>query len=320
MDFDEHQQVDVSQVDDQRGSGGGGFGGGGGMGSSRGGFPIPMGRAGGGMGMLVIVAVLLLKACAGGGGGNLIDPSSLGQGSVTASAQGDNSNLTATCKADTNWSDRQDCRTVAVVNSVQSYWTDAFSRYTDSQYTKADTTLFSGGVNTGCGQATSEVGPFYCPRDQHVYVDLDFFGELQSKFGAKGGDFAEAYVVAHEYGHHVQNLLGTSAKVERAGGETGPESPSVRLELQADCFAGVWAANATSGPSPLIKGLSNDDITEGLDAASAVGDDRIQKKMQGRVNPEGWTHGSAAQRQKWFLTGFNSGEPAQCDTFNATTL
>jgi uncharacterized protein len=326
MRLDDNQDLDLTQIDDQRGSGSsGGFGRGGGIGGGgMGGLPIPMGRAGGGLGLVVLLAIFALKACSGGGGGGglSIDPGSASVGGAgnVASAPSDNSNLAESCKAGTDRLKRQDCRNVVWVNSVQKFWTGMYPRWTDQPYTPAVTNFFSGQTQTGCGGATSAVGPFYCPADSQVYVDLDFFAELQSKFGAKGGPFAEAYVIAHEYGHHIQNLTGRSDKVSRAGNQSGPESGSVRLELQADCFAGVWAANATSGPNPLILELTEDDIREGLDAARAVGDDRIQEKMQGRVDPESWTHGSSEQRQRWFLTGFRGGEPANCDTFNTANL
>lgn len=329
MELDDDQELDLSQIDDQRGRGGGGFGGGGigmgggGMGGGMGGGGLPIGRAGGGLGLIVLLVIVGLNMCSGGGGGSGfgIDPNSANFGGNNVNvASGDNSNLAETCKVGTDRLKRQDCRNAVFVNSVQAYWTGAYPRWTDDQYQLAETNFFSGRVQTACGAASSAVGPFYCPADSQIYVDLDFFSELESKFGAKGGPFAEAYVIAHEYGHHIQNLNGTSARVQRSGDQSGPLSAAVRLELQADCFAGVWAQNATSGPRPLIKSLTRDDIREGLDAAAAVGDDRIQEKMQGRVTPEAWTHGSSEQRQRWFLVGFESGDPRTCDTFNTDNL
>jgi uncharacterized protein len=238
-------------------------------------------------------------------------PATLANSSIEKVAQ--------TCKTGADANNRSDCRIVGVVNSVQSFWTDFYAR-SGQQYTPSQTTFFSGDVQTGCGAANTDVGPFYCPADQKVYIDLTFYKQLQDKFEAKGGPFAEAYVIAHEYGHHIQDLNGTSAQVEQSGDRQGEKSGSVRLELQADCFAGVWAHNATSGPRPIITEITSEDIRLGLDAAAAVGDDRIQAKMQGQVNPHKWTHGSAESRQRWFLAGFKGGQPTNCDTFNTDEL
>ena len=333
MRFDDDAKLDTTQVDDERGRARGGRGGGGlgglgrGMGSGSGGGGFPMGKAGGGgLGLIAIIVVVALQMCSGGGNGGIDGAfpsqtqSGIDAGSPSpAGSSGGNTNLATECKTGADANRRQDCRNVGVVNSVQAYWADEFTR-SSLEYKKATTNFFTGQTQTGCGNASSDVGPFYCPADSQIYVDLSFFEELQTRFGAEGGPFAEAYVIAHEYGHHVQNLLGTSEQVQKSGDREGPKSSSVRLELQADCYAGAWAYNATRGPNPLIVELTDDDIRLGLDAAAAVGDDRIQRKMQGRVTPESWTHGSSEQRQRWFLKGFQSGEPTQCDTYNTDEL
>ena len=263
---------------------------------------------GGGLGLAAIVVYLLFALLSGGGGlGQLapLEDQSVGRGDTP-------SEVSQECRTGEDANQRQDCRIVGVVNSVQEFWNSTFERG-GRKYPYADTVFFTDQVQTGCGFASSQVGPFYCPRDKRVYIDLGFFDELESRFGA-GGDFAQAYVIAHEYGHHVQNELGV---LERIGSDRrGPESRAVRAELQADCFAGAWAANAVG--ARLIEELTQADINEGLDAASAIGDDRIQEQTQGQVNPETWTHGSSEQRRRWFSRGYEERRPAVCDTFGGS--
>ncbi len=305
MKFDEGSKLDTSQIDDIRGSGGGASGGLGGVLGSMG----SMGKAGGGLGVAGLVIYLLITVLTSGGGGS-------GLSSGVASDQAISpSELATECTTGADANERDDCRIVGVVNSVQGFWSSAVDGYRPSQ-----TRFFNGQIRTGCGKASSEVGPFYCSADSSVYIDLGFFDELRSRFGATGGPFAQAYVIAHEYGHHIQDLTGQLQRAN-AGTREGADSDSVRLELQADCYAGVWAYHATTTPDPdsgrpLITSLTDADIRDGIDAARAIGDDRIQEKFEGNVTPETWTHGSSAQREKWFRSGYRSGDPESCDTFS----
>jgi len=279
MRFRRGAQLDSSQVSDRRGMG-----------------PVALG--GGGI-VGVIALVIYLLGGGGGGGGESGAPSAidLGQGG---------SDLSAECQTGDDANQRQDCRIVGVVNSVQAFWTESADNYQ-----QAKTVFFTEATSTGCGNATSAVGPFYCPLDRTIYIDLGFYEQLRTKFGAQGGPFAEAYVIAHEYGHHVQNLLGV---LDRArDGQTGPGSNAVKVELMADCLAGMWAQGAVE--TGFIEELTDDDIRDGLDAAAAVGDDRIQEKVQGRVDPEAWTHGSAEERQGAFRSGYTATSLDNCNSF-----
>jgi uncharacterized protein len=261
---------------------------------------------GGGLGLGAVLVYLLIALLSGGGGlGQLapLEDAQVGQGDTPGE-------VSQECLTGEDANERQDCRIVGVVNSVQTFWDGVF-RASGEQYPYVDTVFFTDQVQSGCGVASSQVGPFYCPQDRQVYIDLGFFDELQARFGAGAGPFAQAYVLAHEYGHHVQNQLGVLDSI--GGDRQGPESRAVRSELQADCYAGVWAANAIG--TGLLEELTQADINEGLDAASAIGDDRIQEQTQGQVSPETWTHGSSEQRRRWFSRGYEEGRPAVCDTF-----
>ncbi len=292
MRYREGGSLDTSAVQDRRGRGG--------LGGGRG-----LAVGGGGLGV-VGVAVFLLIQLLGGGGGD-VGAALGGLSQLNQGEQADNTQLEQACNDSGDANSSVDCAVVADIESIQDFWAGQLG----DRYQRTNTVYFSGQVQTQCGGATSGSGPFYCPADQLVYIDLSFFDDLQQRFGAEGGLFVNAYVIAHEYGHHVQNLLGTNSQV--TPGETGPTSGTVRLELQADCYAGVWAYNARQ--TGFIKPLVKADIDDGLDAASAVGDDRIQEAAQGRVDPESWTHGSSEQRQRWFTTGYKSGSPGACDTF-----
>ena len=295
MRFRRNAPLDTGQVTDARGRSVG---------------PGGLAVGGGGLGLVGLVIYILISVLSNGGalGGQLapLDNQRVGQGDTPSSISQD-------CKTGQDANQRQDCRIVAVVNSVQKFWNGVFQR-SNSQYQYVDTVFFSGQVNTGCGTADSQVGPFYCPVDKLVYIDLGFFDELQSRFGVGNAVFVQAYVIAHEYGHHVQDQLGVLDKIR--GDRQGPESMSVRSELQADCYAGVWAAHAVE--TGLVENLTQADINDGLDAAAAIGDDRIQQSTQGQVNPETWTHGSAEQRRRWLSRGYEQGRPAVCDTFSGS--
>jgi uncharacterized protein len=294
MRFRRDVELDPSQVEDRRGQGPM-------LGLPGGGLTV----GGGGLGLLGLVIYLLVSALSSNGG--LSGPLGNLDGSTVAEAP-PSQVLGQECATGADAQAREDCRIVADINSVQRYWDGEF-RSRNRSYEPANTVFFTGSTDTGCGPASTDVGPFYCPVDRHVYIDLGFFDELRTRFGARGGPFAQAYVLAHEYGHHVQDLVGTLG----SGSEQGAGGRSVRTELQADCFAGVWAHNATQ--TGYIADLTQADVADALDAAAAVGDDRIQSETQGQVNPETWTHGSSAQRDHWFSVGYETGKPDACDTF-----
>jgi predicted metalloprotease len=293
------------------GLGGGGFGGGGGGG---GGFPLPIG--GGSLGLVILVVAALFfgldpMALLGGSSGGSYQPAPQppqmrplqpGQpGTRTAGRDDEMRHFVA-----------------RVLGSTEEVWGEQLPRQTNRQYTKPTLVLFSGAVRSACGMADAAVGPFYCPGDRRVYIDLSFYDQLRSRFQAPG-DFAQAYVIGHEIGHHVQNLLGILGKAQEAKermSQAQANAVQVRVELQADCFAGVWAFHANQKRRILEPG----DVEEALTAAAAIGDDRLQRQARGYVQPETFTHGTSAQRQRWFQRGIQSGELRNCDTFNTPEL
>ncbi|MGH3508684.1 MAG: KPN_02809 family neutral zinc metallopeptidase [Nocardioidaceae bacterium] len=284
------------------------------MGGGGGGLKI-----GGGIGGIIILILIVLLNGGLPGGGTGTDTGGTTVGGTTDT--GSTSSLSQ-CQTGADANNNESCALVADVNAIQSFWSTELPKQENVRYAGADAVFFSGSTSSGCGEAQSAMGPFYCPVDKHVYLDRSFFKNmLQGELGARGGPFAEAYVLAHEYGHHVQDLLGTMSKVHT---QQGPTSDSVRLELQADCFAGIWTKNATTAKdadgNTYIEGLTQDDIARAIDSAKAVGDDAIQKETSGRVNPEQWTHGSSAERVHWFNVGMQDGTIKACDTFSAQSL
>jgi hypothetical protein len=302
MELNENARIDTSQIDDQRGSGGGGGGG-------IGGLPI------GGGGITGVIITLLLAVVGGYFGIN----QATGNGGEPQS--GDNTSLAAQC-TQPGALDQLDCRNTAFVNSIQDYWVEAFPATFGEAYKPAKTVFFANAVRTACGNADSGVGPFYCPADDRVYIDLTFYKLLAEQLGAPG-EFAQPYVLAHEYGHHIQDIAGTEAEMRRQQ-ERDPKAAnalSVKLELQADCYAGAWAKNATGtddgSGQKIFTSITEEDIQQGLQTASQIGDDTLQQRGGGTINPAEFTHGTSAQRQQWFKTGYDSGSPKSCDTFAA---
>jgi uncharacterized protein len=289
------QNVDVGGLDDRRGRGGG------------------LALGGGGVGIVGLLIYLLVNVVGGGGG----DPSQLvpqggqvqGQGTGETTEQ-----LSQRCNSDGALDKYDDCYLIKVYNEINETWDADFSRR-GATYEKPRLGFFEQGVQTGCGNASSEVGPFYCPPDQEIYIDIGFLKQLQDQFGAQGR-FAEAYIIAHEAGHHLQTLLGTEAKMRRLQQQDPSQQNelSVALELQADCFAGAWSKLSDERGNVSV---SESQLGEAQNAAAAVGDDRIQQKTQGRVDPESFTHGTAAQRKQWFTAGYSGGDINACDTFNS---
>lgn len=305
-----------SNIEDRRGEGGyfGGGGGGYGMG---GGIPIPIGGGlfKGGLGFIAFIVIALIFG---------VDPmallSGLGGGGTTyeqPSEQASRASRTAPRQAPSGDAETQFVS--RVLKSTEDVWSDVF-RSLGRQYRDPKLVLYRDATRTACGAGEAAMGPFYCPTDQRVYLDLAFFDDLARRFHAPG-QFPQAYVIAHEVGHHVQNLFGITAKTEQMKermSKRDANALSVRVELQADCFAGVWANRADAARGG--KMIDDRDVEQALTAASAIGDDRLQRQAQGRVVPDSFTHGTSAQRMRWFNIGLESGDPRKCDTFSAKQL
>ncbi len=305
MRFNPRARLDSGKVSDG-GGGGGGFGGGGGR------IPIPTGRTGGIGTVILLIVLFVASQCLG------VDLTGMGGNGTSTGSAFDTSGVAAgdtarydNCKTGADADESADCQRIGVENSLRDYW----SRTLGDRFRPATMKTFSGSVSTACGNATSQVGPFYCPADDRIYMDTTFFDEvLDRQLGGPEGEFVEPYVLAHEYGHHIQNVLGFMSRVRT---QQGPRSDAVRLELQADCFAGMWAKAAPEtkdgNGEPLILEITQEDADQAIAAAEAVGDDRIQQKTQGQVTEESWTHGSAESRRKWFAHGFNEGTLDACE-------
>ena len=314
MRFNPRARLDTSRVSDRgRGGGGGGFGGGAMQ------IPIPTGaKAGGGIGAVIVVILLIvLTQCVGDSTGGFTLPDN---GLDTSRVAGDSTGRYDSCQTGEDANNDADCARVAIENSLTSYWSQALPATGTSFHPEQQLVTFTGSVSTACGAATSDVGPFYCPADEVIYLDTTFFPDvLQQGLGGPSGDFVEPYVLAHEYGHHIQNLMGTMGRVRT---QQGPTSDAVRLELQADCYAGIWANRENQrlkdrGRPPFIE---QGEVEAALQTASAIGDDTLQRNAGRAVTPDAFTHGSSEQRQRWFSAGFRQGTVAACDTFKAARL
>jgi uncharacterized protein len=269
------------------------------------------GIAVGGGGGLLVVGLFILSQLLG------VDLTGLAGGTGTGSQeQGD---AIANCETGADANQNLDCLLAGAADSLDTYWASELPTL-GAEYRSTSIALFTESTNTGCGGATSAIGPFYCPADELIYIDTAFYEELTNRFGSSGGPLAQMYVVAHEWGHHIQNVTGIMNGLDQT--QTGPTSDSVRLELQADCFAGAWVGAAPEilddEGVAFLEPVTDAQIADALSAASAVGDDRIQSSTQGQVTPETWTHGSSEARQKWFLIGYDGG-PGACNTFEVAT-
>lgn len=270
--------------------------------------------AGGGGGVAIVVALVYMLVT----GNSPADI--LGGGSSTGG--GGEQGYVGECTAQEANTDPE-CRLSAAVQSLDAYWSTTLPEQGGVEYAEPGVVSFTDAVDTGCGSATSATGPFYCPPDATVYEDLAFYDQLSSQFGAEGGPLAEMYVTAHEFGHHIENQLGLFERADRSG--TGPESDSVRIELMADCLAGMWAGNAATTKDPdtgvtFLEPITKAELEQALSAAEAVGDDNIQRRSGGDVNPEAFSHGTSEQRVRWFTTGYEGGTIQDCNALDATTL